>query len=69
MVLDAAEFDERADVIPIFLIGLAVGLAHTGQFVGNLLCDIVRNLPDKTVVLQRTSRYIQRKIRAVDHAL
>ena len=68
-VLDAAEFDERADIIPVFFIILAVGLAHAGELVCDLLCDVVGDLLYKAVVLQSASGYVQRQVRAVDDTL
>ena len=68
-VLDSAKFDERADIIPVFFIILAVGLAHAGELVCDLLCDVVGDLLYKAVVLQSASGYVQRQIRAVDDTL
>ena len=68
-ILDAAVFDERADIVPVFLIVLTVCLAHTAQLVGNLLADIIGDLLDKAIVLQCASGYVQRQIRTVDHTL
>ena len=66
-VLDAAIFDKWADVIPVFLIGLTVCLAHSGKLVCNLLGDVLGNLLYKSIILQGRSGYVQRQIRAVDH--
>ena len=55
LVLQAAELDERADVIPVFLVVLLVGLAHAAQLVGNLLGNVVCDLIYKSIVLQRAS--------------
>ena len=68
-ILQASEFDKRADIIPVFLVILAVGLKHAGELVRHLLGDVVGNFLDKSVVLQRASGNIQRKIRTVDDAL
>ena len=68
-VLDTAKFDERADIIPVFFIILAVGLAHAGELVCDLLCDVVGDFLYKAVVLQGASGYVQRQIRAVDDTL
>ena len=57
-VLQAAELDERTDVIPTLFVGLALGLVHAGQFVGNLLCDVIADLLNETVVLQGAARHI-----------
>ena len=67
VIFDAAVFDERADIIPVFLIIFTVGLAHAGQFVCNFLADIFRNFLYSTVVLQCTSGNVQRQIRTIDH--
>ena len=67
LLFDAAVFDERADVIPVFLIVFTVGLAHAGELVCNLFGNIIGNLLNKTIVLECTSGNIQRQIRAVDH--
>ena len=66
-ILDAAIFDEWADVIPVFLIGFTVSLAHACQLVCNFLGNVFRNLLNKSVILKSTSGYVQWKIRAVDH--
>ena len=55
LVLQAAELDERADVIPVFLVVLLVSLAHAAQLVGNLLGNVVCDLVNKSIVLQRAS--------------
>ena len=68
-VSDTSELDERAYIIPVLLILLAVILAHACQLVGYLLGDVVRYLLYETVVLQSTSRYIKRDVRTVDHTL
>ena len=68
-VFDTAIFDKWADVIPVFLIRFTVCLAHSGKFVCYFLGNVLGNLLYKSVILQCTSGYIQRKIRAVDHAL
>ena len=54
-ILDAAEFQERVDIIPEVLISLPVCLAHTGKLVGKFLRNIIRNLLYKSVVLQSAS--------------
>ena len=67
LVLQAAELDERADIIPVFLIVLSVCLEHSDQFVCNLLGNVICNFIYKAVILQRASRYVKRQIRTVDH--
>ena len=37
LVLQAAELDERADVIPVLFVGLLIGLLHSDQLVSQLL--------------------------------
>jgi len=69
LVLQASELDERADAVPVFLIVFSLGLAHTGQLVCHLLGNIIRDLINKSVILQCASGHVQRQIRAVDHAL
>ena len=69
VVLQAAIFHKRADIVPVFLILLAGGLAQAGQLVRHLLGDVIGNLLHEAVVLQRASGNVQRQIRAVDHAL
>ena len=69
LVFEASEFDERADAVPVFLIILSLCLTHSGQFIRYFLGDIVRNLIDKSIILQRASGYVQRKVRAVDDSL
>ena len=66
-VFDTAEFDKRADIIPVFLIRFAVGLAHTGQLVSNLLGNVFGNLLNKPIILKCASGNIQRQIRTIDH--
>ena len=53
LVLQAAELDERADIIPVFLIVLSVCLEHSDQFVCNLLGNVICNFIYKSIVLQR----------------
>ena len=65
-LFDAAVFDEGADIVPVFLVVLTVGLAHTGELVCHFLGDIIGNLLHETVVLQSASGNVQRQIRAVD---
>ena len=69
LVLQAAELDERTDVVPVFLIILAVCPEHADQFVSHFLGNVICHFIDKPVVLQRTSGYIQRQVRTVDDAL
>ena len=69
IILQAAELDERADIVPIFLVLFLFGLAHARQLIRNLLADVVGNLLHKAVVLQCASGHVERQIRAVDHAL
>ena len=69
LILEAAVLDERADIVPVFVIIVLVGFAHAGELVRNLLRDVVRDLLRKAVVLQCGSRYVQRQVRAVQHAL
>ena len=68
LILDAAELNERINVIPVFFVGFPVGLAHAGQLICHLLGNVIGNLLYKTVILQSGTGYIQRKIRAVDDA-
>ena len=67
VVLQAAELDEGTDIIPVFLVLFLLGLAHAGQLIRHLLCDVLADLLDKTVVLQRASGHVERQVRAVDH--
>ena len=69
LISEASVLDEGRNVIPVLLIVLPVGLAHAGQLVRHLLGDVVGNLLDKSIILQRASGYVQRQIRAVDDAL
>ena len=69
VILQAAEFDEGTDIIPVLVVLFLVGLAHTGQLVRYLLGNVLGDLLDKSVVLQCTSGYIQRQIRTVDDTL
>ena len=69
VILQAAELDERTDVIPVFIVFFLLGLTHTGKLVCNLFRNIIGNLLYKTIVLQRTSGYIQRQIRTVNDTL
>ena len=69
VILQAAELDEGADVIPVLVVLFLVSLAHTGKLVRYLLGNVLGDLLDKSVVLQCTSGYIQRQIRAVDDTL
>ena len=69
LILQAAEFDEWADVVPVFFIILAVCFEHPGQLVRNLFGDIIRYFIDKSVVLESTPGYVERQVRAVDDSL
>ena len=40
-IFDAAEFDKWIDIIPVFLIIFTGSLAHSGQFIGYFLADVV----------------------------
>ena len=55
LILQAAKLDEWTDIIPVFLVILAVNFVHTGQLVRNLLGNVVRNLLNKAIVLQCAS--------------
>ena len=67
IVFQTAKLDERTDVIPVFLILLFLGLAHAGQLIRHLFRDILADLLNETVILQRTSGYVKRQIGTVDH--
>ena len=41
VILQAAELDERTDIVPVLLVLFLLGLAHSGQLVCNLLADII----------------------------
>ena len=51
LIADAAKFNERADIIPVFLIIFAVCLTHTGKLFCYFLCNVIRNLLNKSVIL------------------
>ena len=55
LVFQAAELDERADIVPIFLVVLSLRLAHSGKLICNLLGNVIGNLIDEPVVLERAS--------------
>ena len=65
-ILQAAELDEGRDVVPIFFIGFPVVFKDLMQLVRYLLGDVLGNLLDLSVVLQKASGNVQRHIRAVD---
>jgi len=69
VILQAAKLDERTDVIPVFVVLFLVCLAHACQLVRYLLGNVLCDLPDKSIILQCTSGYVQRQIRAVDDTL
>ena len=69
VILQAAKLDERADVVPVFVVLFLLGLTHAGELVRHLLGNIFGNLLYKAVILQSASGYVQRQIRTVDHAL
>ena len=69
VVAQAAVLDEGADVVPVLVVVLLIGLAHAGQLVRHLLGNIIGNLGDKTVVLQGASGNVQGQVRAVNGAL
>ena len=58
-----------SDVIPVFLVGFLVCLAHADQLVSHFLRDIFLNLLDESVILQSGAGDIERKIRTIDHTL
>ena len=66
-IFDAAKFDKRTDIIPVFLIRFSVCLAHSSQFIRNFLGNVLGDFLYKTIVLQCGTGYIQWQIRAVDH--
>ena len=55
VVLEAAVLDEGADVIPVLVVVLFIGLAHAGELIRNLLCDVIADLLREAVVLERAS--------------
>ena len=55
LILQAAKFDKRTDIIPVFLIILTINLVHTGQLVCYLFGNIIGNLFDKAIILKCTS--------------
>ena len=55
LILEASELDERADIVPVFLVVLTVCLEHSGQLVSHLLGNIIRHFVHKAIVLQRAS--------------
>ena len=69
VILQTAKLDEGTDIIPVLVILFLLGLAHTSQFIGNLLGNIIGDLLYKAVILQCASGYIQRQVRTVDHTL
>ncbi len=69
VILEAAILDERTDIIPVLVIVVLIGLAHSGKLVGNLFRDVIRDFLRKAIVLQCASRNVQRKIRAVNDTL
>ena len=69
VILQAAEFDEGADVIPVFVVFLLLGLAHARELVCHLLGDILGYLLHKPVVLQGTPGHIKGQVRAVNDTL
>ena len=66
-ILHHTVFNKRIDVIPVFFVIFTVGFTHTGKLVRHFLRNIIRNLLDKTVILQSGTGYVQRKVRTVDH--
>ena len=69
VVAQAAVLDEGADVVPVLVVVLLIGLAHAGQLVRHLLGDVIGDLCDKAVVLQGAPGNIQGQVRTVDGAL
>ena len=54
-ILQAAVLDKRSDIVPVFLVGFLLCLAHADQLVCNLLGDVLLDLLDKSIVLQSRS--------------
>ena len=54
-VLQAAKFDKWADIIPVLLVFLSLGLAHTGQLICHFLRNVFSNFINKSIILQSTS--------------
>ncbi len=57
------------DITPVFFVILTLRSEERLQFVGYLSSDIIRNLTDISVILQKASGYVQRNVRTIDHAL
>ena len=68
-ILETTIFNKRRNVLPVLLIVLAFNLVHADKLVCNLLCNVLRNLLYKTIVLECTSWYVKRKVRTVDNTL
>ena len=58
LVSQASELNEWADIVPVFLVVLSVCLAHAGQLIRYLLCNVIGNLLHKAVVLKSASGYV-----------
>ena len=54
-ILQAAEFNEGTDVIPVFLIILSVCLKHSRQLIRHFLRNVIGNFIDESIVLQGAS--------------
>ena len=65
----ASEFHERVYVIPVPVVVISLVLIQRRQLVGNLLGNVCRYFLYVSVVLEETPRYVQRQVRAIDHAL
>ena len=65
-IFQASKLDERTDIVPVFFIILTVCLKHAIEFICYFLRNIIRNFIYESIILQCTSWYIQRQIRAIN---
>ena len=69
LVTHRAKLDEGRNVVPVFLIRLALGVEQPAELIRHLLGDVRGQLLDRAVVLQEGTADVQRQVRAVDNAL
>ena len=69
LVADAAVLDERMNVLPVFLVILALRVELAHQAIRHLAGDVIAHLAHVAIVLQERTGHVQRQVRAVDHAL
>ena len=67
LVAQTAVLNEDLNIVPVFLVLLALVLCHACQAVGDFFGNVPGNPCDRAVVLQERTGNVQRHIGTVDH--